>query len=237
MPSYRHVVINLIKNIQLLQCNRINFIESIQTRNIFSVTFNYINNVIFSCIAFYEDIRIADSVLFQYGLNCIVADFVSIDHSGDRHPSFILSLEINAWRCFVQSDSKTLQLMLNDFFVLHRSSCIQHYDNEVACSCHCYNLFTPSLAILGSLYDSRQIQQLDLGTFVVQHARNAGQSCEFVCCYLRESSYLASHIPVSLVRRVDLPTEGKPIIPTLASPDFDTSKPSPPGPPFFPPAG
>ena len=127
--------------------------------------------------------------------------------------------------------------MLYDFFVLHRSSCVQNYDDEIACSCHCYDLLTSSLAILGSLYDSGQIQQLDLSAFVVQHARNAGQSCEFVCCYFREGSYLASPVPVSFVSRVDLPTEGKPIMPTLASPDFDTSKPSPPGPPFFPPAG
>jgi len=32
---------------------------------------------------------------------------------------------------------------------------------------------------------------------------------------------------VSFVNKVDLPTEGKPTKPTLASPDFDTSKPSP----------
>jgi len=34
---------------------------------------------------------------------------------------------------------------------------------------------------------------------------------------------------------VDFPTEGNPIIPTLASPDFDTSNPSPVT--FLPPAG
>ena len=42
---------------------------------------------------------------------------------------------------------------------------------------------------------------------------------------------------MSLVRRVDLPTDGKPIMPTLASPDLETSKPYPPGPPFLPPVG
>lgn len=43
-------------------------------------------------------------------------------------------------------------------------------------------------------------------------------------------------VPVSLVRRVLLPTEGKPIIPTLASPALETSKPSP-ATDFFPPGG
>lgn len=39
--------------------------------------------------------------------------------------------------------------------------------------------------------------------------------------------------PVNLVKRVDLPTEGNPIIPILASPDLDTSNPSYYPPPFF----
>jgi hypothetical protein len=43
--------------------------------------------------------------------------------------------------------------------------------------------------------------------------------------------------PVSLVSKVDLPTDGNPIIPTLASPDLETSNPYPPTPPFLPPAG
>lgn len=44
-------------------------------------------------------------------------------------------------------------------------------------------------------------------------------------------------LPVNFVKRVDLPTDGKPIIPTRASPDFETSNPSPAFAPFFPPEG
>ena len=46
------------------------------------------------------------------------------------------------------------------------------------------------------------------------------------------NSYAATllSVPVSLVSRVDFPTEGNPIIPTLASPLLDTSNPSPAGP-------
>lgn len=43
-------------------------------------------------------------------------------------------------------------------------------------------------------------------------------------------------LPVNLVSKVLLPTDGKPIIPTLASPAFDTSNPYPTA-PFLPPAG
>jgi len=34
-------------------------------------------------------------------------------------------------------------------------------------------------------------------------------------------------VPVNLVKSVDFPTDGNPTSPTLASPDFDTSNPSP----------
>lgn len=49
------------------------------------------------------------------------------------------------------------------------------------------------------------------------------------------NSYAATfeNVPVSLVKSVDFPTEGKPTIPILESPDLATSKPSPPPPPFL----
>ena len=49
------------------------------------------------------------------------------------------------------------------------------------------------------------------------------------------NSYAATleNVPVSFVNRVDLPTEGKPIIPTLESPLFDTSNPLSYSPPPF----
>jgi hypothetical protein len=47
----------------------------------------------------------------------------------------------------------------------------------------------------------------------------------------------AEKVPVSLLRSVDLPTEGKPTSPTRASPTLLTSKPSPFWPPPPPPAG
>jgi len=41
------------------------------------------------------------------------------------------------------------------------------------------------------------------------------------------------NVPVSFVRSVDFPTEGNPIIPTLASPLLETSNPSYVPPPFL----
>ena len=43
--------------------------------------------------------------------------------------------------------------------------------------------------------------------------------------------HTSEKVPVNLFRSVDFPTEGKPTRPTLASPLFVTSKPSPAPPP------
>ena len=47
----------------------------------------------------------------------------------------------------------------------------------------------------------------------------------------REARTATLSVPVSLVRSVDLPTEGKPIKDTRAWPVFATSNPGPPAPP------
>jgi hypothetical protein len=55
--------------------------------------------------------------------------------------------------------------------------------------------------------------------------------------FSRRFLLLIKNIPVSFVSNVLFPTDGNPIIPTLASPAFDTSNPYPPTAPFLPPEG
>lgn len=127
--------------------------------------------------------------------------------------------------------------MFDDFFVLHGAGAVQYDNDQIASTSNCYDLSTSTFSVLCTFDDTRQIEQLYLSSFISKDTRNTGKSCELICCYFWECSWVMWLVPVSLVRRVDLPTEGNPIIPTRASPDFDTSKPYPPTPPFLPPAG
>ena len=99
------------------------------------------------------------------------------------------------------------------------------------------NALLRTFALRGALYDTRQIQQLDLGIVVVDNAGDARQSGELQpvqatsiqlegnrepvlqCCNLiskacgsPHTSYAAAseEVPVKRVSRVDLPTDGKP---------------------------
>ncbi len=109
---------------------------------------------------------------------------------------------------------------------------IQDYYNQIAGSGHRNDLFSSTFSVLGPFDDPWQIQQLYFGSFVPDDSGHTGQSREFIGSHFTESSWniLFIGLPVSLVRRVDFPTEGNPTIPILLSPDFWTSKPSPAAP-------
>lgn len=113
-------MLNLIQDIELIQCQSINFIERIQARNVLSVSFNDINDVVFSSVAFDANICVVDLVLFQDGFDYLVADSVSIDHSRNGNTALIFFLKVDVRRRFVQPNSKALQFVFNNFFVLHR---------------------------------------------------------------------------------------------------------------------
>ena len=129
MTSYWHVMLDLVQYLQLFQSNSINFVQSIKTRNILTITFNYINDVILSGITFQTYISIIDLILLQDSLNHIITHPMCINSPRDNNTTFILSFEVNLWWFFVQSDTKTLKLMLNNFFMLHRTCCIQNNHN------------------------------------------------------------------------------------------------------------
>jgi len=96
-----HVMLNLIQNIQLIQSQCINLIQRVQTGNVLSVSFDDIDDVIFSSIAFQADVSIVNSVLFQNGFYRIISDSISVDHSWNGDTSLVLSLELNIGWAFV----------------------------------------------------------------------------------------------------------------------------------------
>lgn len=74
-------MLDLIQNIELIQCQSINFIQCIQARNILSISFDNIDDIILSGIAFNTNIGIINLVLFQDSFNSLVADSVCINHT------------------------------------------------------------------------------------------------------------------------------------------------------------
>jgi len=86
---------NLIENVELLHSNSVNFIESVETRNIFSISLDHIDDIVFSGIALNQNICVVDSIFFKNGLNCLVADSVCVNHARNGDTSLILAFEVN----------------------------------------------------------------------------------------------------------------------------------------------
>jgi hypothetical protein len=116
-----HIMFNLIKNIEFVKCEGINFVKRIKTRNVLSVTFYNIDNIIFSSITLNANIGAVDPVLFEDGLNGLVAHSIRINHSGNCDTALVFFLEIDVWWALVQSDSKTFKFVFDDSLVLHWS--------------------------------------------------------------------------------------------------------------------
>ena len=58
---------NSVKDIKLLHGDFIDLVQRIEARNVFSIAFNDIDEIIFVCIAFEDDISVVDLVFMQ---NC-----------------------------------------------------------------------------------------------------------------------------------------------------------------------
>lgn len=100
--------------------------------------------------------------------------------SDDTDTSLFDLLDSNFRRLLVESDSEPFELVLNNLFVLHRLGCIEDDQNEVASSGDGDDLLTSTDIILSSLDNSREIQELELGSLVTEDTRNASHSGEFV---------------------------------------------------------
>lgn len=73
----------------------------------------------------------------------------------DRNSSFVLLLEHNVRGLFVNSDAEALQFSLDDLFIGHRFVDIQHNENQMARLGDSDDLSTTTLAILGTLNNTR----------------------------------------------------------------------------------
>lgn len=102
-------------------------------------------------------------------------DIVQGYRVGDVDATGILLLEDNVGRALVDADSEALQFRLDDALVRQRLVDIQDDEDKVARLCDGDDLTTSSFAILGTLNDTRQVENLDLCAVVNDLS---GNGCE-----------------------------------------------------------
>lgn len=167
IASNRHIMLNLIQNVQLVKGNSIDFVEGIQTRYILPVALDHVDDVVFGCVALYQHICVVDTVFLQNGFDGLIAHSVRINHPRDSDTTFVLSFEIDLGRHLVEPNTEAFELMLYDFLMLHGSSGVEDDNDQVAGSSDGDNLFTSTLAVLGAFDDTGQVEQLYFGSFIL----------------------------------------------------------------------
>lgn len=98
----------------------------------------------------------------------------------DGNTTLILLLEDDVGRLLVDTDSEALQFILDDSLVNQWLVHVQNDENKVACFGHRNNLSTTTLAIFGTLNNTRKIENLNLGTVVHNLTGDSCEGCELV---------------------------------------------------------
>lgn len=145
--------------------------------------------------------------------------------------TLILLLENNVGGLLVNSDTEPFQFGFDDLLVDQRLVHVEDNENEVAGLGYGNDLSTTTFTILGTLDNTRKIENLDFGAVVHHLSGHGGQGCEFVgrgCRRLLVNPTLTHQTqsipnepsecwPVNLLIRVLLPTEGNPMKPLSKS--------------------
>lgn len=186
-----------VKQVKLLDRDGIDFVERVDNRYVRSALgFEHINQVINRGVATDGNIRrcnlvllhnrfdllqggnLAELALLLEGRPYVMVNVGQGHGVGDVDATGVLLLENNVRRALVNANSEALQLALDDALVGERLVDIQDDEDEMACLCDGDDLTTSTLAVLGSLNNTRQVENLDLGSVVDDLTRNGSELCK-----------------------------------------------------------
>lgn len=100
--------------------------------------------------------------------------------AGDIKSALILLLERDVWRFFVDADAKPFQLALNHPFVRQRLVHVEHDENKMARFGNRNDLPPATTAVLGTLNDTGQVDDLQRCAVVDDLTGHAGERRELV---------------------------------------------------------
>jgi len=173
---------NFADDVEILDVGLIDLVHHVDALAVLTVAFDYIDKLVHVSVRSEVDVGIGEPVLSADGADDI---FVQLGHLkavciGEIQSTLFLLLNCYFWRLFVQSNAKAFKLSLDDSFVSHGLHDVENNEDEVAGSGHSNNLLTPTLTVLSSLNNSRQVKKLDDCAFVLVNSRDASEGCELV---------------------------------------------------------
>lgn len=164
-----------VNHVQLFDGDLINLVENVDAGYVYPIALDDVYEFVDSGITPEGDVCRVDPVLIAHGTDLVVINLSQGHGVGDIETAALLPFERDVWWCLVQADAEALQFVLDDFLVRQWFQDVEDDENQLCRPRGGNDLFSSTLAVLGALNDTRQIQYLNLGTFVVEHARNCRQ--------------------------------------------------------------
>eukprot|EP00053_Salpingoeca_punica_P020781 m.212348 g.212348 ORF g.212348 m.212348 type:complete len:417 (+) comp20083_c0_seq1:2736-3986(+) len=180
-----HAVRDLVDDVELLDGDLVDLVQDVDAGDVHAVALDDINKLVLGRVALERNVRIVDAVLGEDGLDEVGVQVRCGHGAGEVDAAFLLFLQRDIGRLLVQPDAKAFQLILDDGFVPQRLQHVQHNEDEVASPRDCNDLATTTFAVLGTLNDTRQVEELDLGALVADDTRHRRQRGELVGSHLR----------------------------------------------------
>jgi len=174
------VVRDSVENVEFGDSDLIDLVEHVNARDVETIAFDDIDEIISSSIAAKRDIGVGDLVLVADGLDGIFVH-VGLSH-GARHSdtTLLLLLESDVRGLLVQTDAETFELLLDEPLVGDGLQGVENDENEIACTGNSNNRTTTTLTILSTFNDTGKIDQLNPSTLVVDDTGHGCKSSELV---------------------------------------------------------
>eukprot|EP00047_Mylnosiga_fluctuans_P001872 m.222272 g.222272 ORF g.222272 m.222272 type:complete len:496 (+) comp10733_c0_seq1:131-1618(+) len=180
----RDTVRHLVDNVQLLDGDLVDLVEHVDGGDVHAVALDDVDQLVLRRVIAQHNVRVVDAILAEDGLDRVEVQVRRRDHRRQVDAALLLAAERDVWRLPVQPDAEALELTLDDLLVPERLQDIKADEDQIARTRNCNDLATTTLAILGTLNDSRKVEQLDLGTLVVDDTGHGRQCRELVRCDL-----------------------------------------------------
>mmetsp|Transcript_32206 Transcript_32206/g.39930 ORF Transcript_32206/g.39930 Transcript_32206/m.39930 type:complete len:335 (-) Transcript_32206:232-1236(-) len=169
----------------LLNGDSINLVVDVDALDVLPIALDRVDQVLHVVIAIELDVRVVDLVLVHDALHHPLVDLRLLHGRREHNAASFLRLDHDARLFLVQANASVVHFARQFGLLFVGLRGVEHHEHEIRGLAHSNNLFTTTLAVGSAFNDTRQIEQLQLGSIDVELPWNTGERREFVSGRLR----------------------------------------------------
>lgn len=168
--------------VHLLHADRVDLVVDVEAGDVVAVTEHHVDELVDSDVLSEHDIDVVHLVSLQDGTDHLFVNLGECETHGlgDDDTTGVLFAEDHIGLGLVETDTDGLEFPFEKCTMRVGLGGVQHDDDHVGGLGHGDDLSTSTLAFGSAFNDTRQIEDLDLGTFVLEDTRLACEGGEFV---------------------------------------------------------